>query len=105
MFALPALAGIGTSDALSVLKAILDRPPDPNARYVQARAAEALVNFRIADRIPLLAELLRHEAPEARRSAILACLRHSDPHCRKLLETAAPWAVPWWDIQHMVAKE
>lgn len=103
IFILPALAKIGSDDARAVLAAVLDAPADPQgplSPYVLAQAADALASFPVRDRAPILAKLLTHQAPEARRSAILACLKQHRPQCRALLESRAPWAVPWWDAQH-----
>jgi HEAT repeat protein len=100
---LPALAEIGSKEALAVLDAIIDAPlkeSDEMQAYRRAQAAEALMTFPSRDAASICARFLAHRVPQVRRSAILACLKTSDPQYRKLLESAAPWAIPWWDAQH-----
>lgn len=96
----PALAEIGTDEAMAVLETALDARDNRLSPYTRARAADAFAGFRAADRTSILGKLLKCGTPEARRSAILACLRLPDPRCRGLLESAAPWALPWWDVQN-----
>jgi len=99
-FILPALAEIGGDKALSVLETALDAPESRLPSYMRSIAADALLNARVADRLPICARLLGHSAPEIRQSAVLNCLRQSDPRYRRLLEPAAQWALSWWDAQH-----
>jgi HEAT repeat protein len=99
---LPALAEIGSDESLAVLNAIIDSPEkdvSESQSYLRGDAAEALMNFRGPDFLPILSRLMVHRVPQVRRSAILACLKKSDPRYRKLLESAAPWATAWWDVQ------
>jgi len=97
---LPALARIGSDEALRVLETALDPTKGIVHPYRRASGAEALLNARTADPVSVCARLLNHAAPEVRRSAVLTCLERSDPRYRGLLESAAPWAVPWWDAEH-----
>jgi len=98
---LPALAQIGTAEAVAVLEEVIDMPATESERsYLRGEAAAALMTARGLDAASPLARLVTHRIPEVRRAAILACLKRSDPQYRKLLESAAPWAIPWWDAQH-----
>ncbi|OHB69330.1 MAG: hypothetical protein A2V70_15225 [Planctomycetes bacterium RBG_13_63_9] len=99
-FILPALAEIGSEKALGVLETALDPTKGLVHPYQRASGAEALLNARVADPVSNCARLLEHAAPEVHRSAVLTCLKRSDPRYRGLLESAAPWALPWWDAQH-----
>jgi HEAT repeat protein len=99
----PALAEIGSGDARAALNTIVDAPESESQwprPFFRAQAAEALMKSHVRDSAPMVSRFLAHRVPEVRRSAILACLKKSDPQYRKLLESAAPWAVPWWDVQH-----
>lgn len=31
---------------------------------------------------------------------VVTCLKQSDLRYRRLLKSATPWALPWWDTQH-----
>jgi HEAT repeat protein len=100
---LPALAEIGSDESLAVLDAIIDSPEkdaSESQSYLRGEAAEALMNFRGHDFLPILSRLMTHRVPQVRRFAILACLKKADPRYRKLLESAAPWATAWWDVQY-----
>ncbi|MBM4091651.1 MAG: hypothetical protein FJ276_19820 [Planctomycetes bacterium] len=97
---LPALAEIGSDEARHVLETALDPTKGVVHPYRRTSGAEALLNARLGDRIPMCAKLLEHGAPEVRRCAVLTCLQQSDPQYRRLLESATPWALPWWDTQH-----
>jgi HEAT repeat protein len=100
---LSALAEIGSQEALAAVDAIIgaaEKDGREMQTYLRGEAAEALMSFRGRDGVAICARLLAHRAPEVRRSAILACLKTADPQYRKLLESAAPWATPWWDAQH-----
>jgi HEAT repeat protein len=98
---LPALAEIGSEEAVAVLDEVIDMPVKESERnYLHGEAAEALMTVRRPDAASHLARLMIHRVPEVRRSAIFACLKKSDPQYRRLLESAAPWALPWWDAQH-----
>ena len=99
-FILPALAEIGSDEALHVLETALDPTKGVVHPYRRTSGAEALLNARVADHIPICAKLLEHGAPEVRRCAVLTCLKRSDPRYRRLLESATSWALPWWDAQH-----
>ena len=99
-FILPALAEIGSDEALRVLETALDPAKRIVHPYRRVFGADALLNARAADRLSICARLLDHDAPEVRRSAILTCLKRAAPDYRNLLQTAAPWALPWWDVQH-----
>jgi hypothetical protein len=96
----PALAEIGSDEALHVLEAALDPTKGVVDPYSVTSVTEALLHARVADRVPICARLLEHGAPEVRRCAVLTCLKRSDPQYRTLLESASPWALPWWDTQH-----
>ena len=105
-FALTALAEIGTPQALSTLQAVLGTRGEkagPFSPQTWVQAAEAMARIKTKDGA-ILAKLLAHEAPEARRAAILFCLREPAHQYRKLLESRARWALPWWDAQHRGAK-
>ncbi len=99
---LPALAEIGGKEALAALDAIIDAPlkESDEMQAYRRQAAEALMTFPSRDSASICARFLAHRVPQVRRSAIFACLKTSDPQYRKLLESAAPWAIPWWDAQH-----
>ena len=96
----PALAEIGSDEALHVLETALDPTKGVVHPYRRTSGAEALLNARVADHIPICARLLEHGTPEVRRCAVLSCLKRSDPRYRRLPESATPWALPWWDAQH-----
>jgi len=101
---LPALAEIGSKEAVAALDAIIDGPQKElegtRQAYARAQAAEALMKYPSRDSASICARFLAHRVPEVRRTAILACLKTPDPQYRKLLESAAPWAAPWWDAQY-----
>jgi HEAT repeat protein len=99
---LPALAEIGSKEALATLDAVIDMPAmeAESGSYLRATAAEALMTVRGPDAVSRLGRLVTHRVPQVRRSAILACLKRSDPQYRTLLESSAPWALPWWDAQY-----
>ena len=100
---LPALGEIGSEDAVAALNAIVDAPENDSQLanpYFRSLAAEAVMKSQVRDSALIASRFLAHRVPEVRRSAILVCLKRSDPQYRKLLESAAPWAVPWWDVQH-----
>jgi hypothetical protein len=102
-FIVPALAEIGGDHAATALDTAVNLPDDathPLPPDVRGRAAAALLACPGQDVHALLARFLSHSSPEVRRTAILACLRRPDRRYRGLLESAAPWAVPWWDVQH-----
>ena len=73
----------------------------PISPDIRGQAAQALTHVEHGDTLSLIKQLLCDSEPQARRSAVLACLRRSDPQYRQLLEAKAPWAVPWWDAQHL----
>ncbi|HUT92523.1 MAG TPA: glycerophosphodiester phosphodiesterase family protein, partial [Thermoguttaceae bacterium] len=100
-----ALADIGSAEAVSALRSVLDwrgakAEGDLFSSYTRADAAEALARMRIEGREAILAELLTHEVPEARGAAIRFCLSQSEPRYAALLKSRARWALPWWNAQH-----
>jgi len=99
---LPALGQIGGAEALAALEAVIDMPVKDSQRsnYLRAKAAESILAMPGPEAASHFPRLLSYPASEVRRFAILACLKKPDPQSRKLLESAAPWAVPWWDVQH-----
>ena len=99
---LPALGRIGNAEALAALDAIIDVPTPDSERsdYLRGKAAEAIMTAPGRDAASRFGRLAAHPTTEMRRAVIFACLRSSDPQYRKLLESAAPWALPWWDVQH-----
>ena len=100
---LPALARIGSDESLRVLESALDPAKGIVSAYRRVSGATALLNARTVDPVSICARLLEHDSPEVHRSAVLICLERSDPRYRGLLESAAQWAVPWWDAQHSPA--
>jgi hypothetical protein len=102
-----ALVEIGGSEVAEALDAVLRLSVKEAARRspeLLAETADARARFPAEDRSTLLTRLLTADVPQLHGAAVAECLRQPGPAYRALLKDHAPWAVPWWDVQHEGAR-
>ncbi len=98
-----ALVEIGTPEAFAVLDEVLRLPAAQVGRRspeLLLHTAEALAQVATGQRLDRLAQLFSQGSSQARGTAVLQCLREPGAEYRRLLESHAAWAVPWWDVEH-----